>query len=81
MCGLTFELSRAQRRGAWPAKGMIDNGRFAGQVPCRCASALERGVRPHLTAQARVYPGPFYACEFVVYAWAAKHLTPRPDQH
>jgi hypothetical protein len=44
---LTFELSRAQRRGAWPARGRIDHQRLAGQVSCRCASALERGVRPH----------------------------------
>jgi len=46
-CRLTFELSRAQRRGAWPVRRMICIKRCTGQVPCRCASALERGVRPH----------------------------------
>jgi hypothetical protein len=56
MCGLTFELSRAQRRGAWPAKRRIHSERFAGQVPCRCASALERGVRPH--SQPWLLPAP-----------------------
>lgn len=42
---LMFELSRARRRSAWPARRRIHSERLAGQVPCRCVSAHERGVR------------------------------------
>jgi hypothetical protein len=43
--GLTFELRGRNRNGAWPAKRMMDSERFAGQVPFRWRSPLERRVR------------------------------------
>jgi hypothetical protein len=46
LCGLTFELSGAQRRGPWAARTMINkaSARPRGHAVVR---PLERGVRPH----------------------------------
>jgi hypothetical protein len=46
LCGLTFELSGAQRRGPWAARTMINKAaaRPRGHAVAR---PLERGVRPH----------------------------------
>ena len=44
--GLTFELSRERRCGAWPARPMISEA--ASRAKCHAgASRLERRVRPH----------------------------------
>ena len=45
--GLTFELTRPERTGAWAARRMIDSERFAAQAAGRGGSRVERGVRRH----------------------------------
>ena len=49
LCGLTFELSGAQRHGPWAARTMINKpaARPRGHAVAR---PLERGVRPHRLA-------------------------------
>jgi hypothetical protein len=49
LCGLTFELSGAQRHGPWAARTMINKpaARPRGHAAAR---PLERGVRPHRLA-------------------------------
>jgi hypothetical protein len=47
-CCLTFELRRAVRQARVAVRRRIDKVRPVAKRACRSASAIERGVRPHL---------------------------------